>query len=179
MGRVSLTWGASAGWKPQYHHYIINFVLNKNGNPLSTCMHCATPSAYLDHRENLINITNFLIAVWFQWIVYIQVSKNGKHLPQLCCLHYTICQGQWWCEYSFLASTTFQQPGNSQIKWTQKEWTQTTPQTTQCSTVETWEPCLVAERLRVHAEVSLKQFAIVTLHRTWKQCNLDFKEGPQ
>ena len=40
--------------------------------------------------------------------------------------------------------------------------TQPTQQTTQCSTVETWEPCLVAERLRVHAEMS-------TLHKTWKQ----------
>ena len=66
--------------------------------------------------------------------------------------HYTNCQGQWWCKYSFLASTTFQQPGNSQIKWTRKEWTQPTPQTT----VETREPCLVAERPRVHAEVSFE-----------------------
>ena len=56
--------------------------------------------------------------------------------------------------YTFLASMTFQQPGSSQRKWTQQEWTQPTQQTTQSSTVETWKPCLVAERSRVCAEMS-------------------------
>ena len=44
--------------------------------------------------------------------------------------------------------------------------------TTQCSTVETWELCLVAERSRVCAEM---QLAIVTLHRTWKECSSWFQ----
>ena len=56
---------------------------------------------------------------------------------------------------TFLASTTFQQPGNSQRKWT-LQGTQPTQQTTQCSTVETWESHLVAKRPRVHAEKSME-----------------------
>ena len=61
--------------------------------------------------------------------------------------------------------------GNSQGEWNKQEWTQPAQQTTQCSTVETSELCLVAERLRVCAECLLKQLAIATLHRTWKQCS--------
>ena len=58
--------------------------------------------------------------------------------------------------WTILASKTFQQPGNSHRKWTQQEGTQSTQPTTQCSTVETWEPCLITERPRVGTEMSLE-----------------------
>ena len=66
-----------------------------------------------------------------------------------CRIHYTIYKGQWCKSLTFLASMMFQQPENSQRKWTKEEWTQPTQQTTQCSTVEGWKLCLVAERPRV------------------------------
>ena len=44
-----------------------------------------------------------------------QVSNNGKHLPQFCCLHLHNLPGTMMIQIqTFLASTTFQQPGNSE-----------------------------------------------------------------
>ena len=56
-----------------------------------------------------------------------------------------------------------------------EEWTQPTQQTTKCSTVETQESCLVAERLRVRGEMSSE--AIVTFTELGNSAVLDFKEG--
>ena len=110
------------------HPYVIINLLNRMGLPLSTCMHRTTPSVYLDlcqlweldqcqERDAILGWSltrkNFNQLLYVLSVNCTQVSNNGKHLPQFCCLHYTICQGQWWCTtLSLLARTTFQQPGN-------------------------------------------------------------------
>ena len=84
---------------------ITSSLLNRMEHPLSTCTCCATPSAYVDLCQLSTSMRKRTPSL--RWslttknstnscaisVNCTQVSKNGRHFPQFCCLHHTICQG--------------------------------------------------------------------------------------
>ena len=124
-------------------YVIINFVLNRTEHPLSTCLRRATPSAYLDLCQTVVRAWSTRVKEEKDAIP--QVIFNNKEFNQKLCDFSELYPGeQEWEAFptvllsplhnlpgtmmmqiqTFLASTTVQQPGHSQRKWTQKEWTQ-------------------------------------------------------